>query len=46
MSKVVRAVFILIAVIVVGGGAALAMWDIPAPSAKVEKAVPDDRLQH
>jgi Flp pilus assembly protein CpaB len=39
-------VIILVAVlVVVGGGAAfLATWNIPAPSAKVEKVIPNDRL--
>ncbi|WP_370153950.1 hypothetical protein [Ferrovibrio sp.] len=37
--------FLLFLVIVVGGGAAfLATWDIPAPRAKVEKVIPADRL--
>ncbi len=42
-----RASFIAIAVlfaIVVGGGVFLATWDIPAPSERVEKVLPDDRF--
>ena len=32
-------------VLLLGGGAAfLAAWDIPAPRAKVEKVIPADRL--
>jgi hypothetical protein len=32
-------------VLLIGGGAAfLATWDIPAPRAKVEKVIPADRL--
>jgi len=35
----------LVLVLVVGGGFAfLATWDIPAPRAKVEKVIPADRL--
>jgi hypothetical protein len=45
MSTVTRFLVILVALVVVGGAAALAMWDIPAPSAKVEKVIPDDRFQ-
>jgi hypothetical protein len=41
-----RVVVLLIMIVVVGGAAALAMWEIPAPSAKVEKVIPDDRLRH
>jgi small neutral amino acid transporter SnatA (MarC family) len=37
------AIFVLLAVIV-GGGVFLATWDIPAPSARVEKVLPDDRF--
>jgi len=35
---------LLILLIVVGGGAYLAFWNIPAPSAVVEKTIPDDRF--
>jgi hypothetical protein len=35
----------LIAVFVVGGIAALSMWDIPAPTGKIEKVIPDERFQ-
>ena len=45
MSSLVRIVLVLVLLIIVGGVAALAMWDIPAPSAKVEKVIPDDRFQ-
>ncbi|MCW0232314.1 MAG: hypothetical protein OJJ21_01820 [Ferrovibrio sp.] len=35
----------LVLVLVVGGGFAfLASWDIPAPRSKVEKIIPADRL--
>ncbi|HLT77143.1 MAG TPA: hypothetical protein VKZ87_07130 [Ferrovibrio sp.] len=37
--------FIALLVLLIGGGAAfLATWDIPAPRAKVEKVIPADRL--
>lgn len=43
MKLVIALVVILIAVF---GGAALflANWDIPPPTAKVEKVIPNDRL--
>lgn len=38
-------VLVLIVLVGVGGGAVfLATWDIPAPSAPVEIAVPDERF--
>lgn len=46
MSSLARVFVVLVLLIVVGGAAALAMWEIPAPSAKVEKVIPDDRFQH
>ncbi len=42
-----RLTLVILAVVVVallGGGAFLATWDIPAPSSTVEKIVPDDRF--
>lgn len=35
----------LILILLIGGGVAfLATWDIPAPRSKVEKVIPADRL--
>jgi hypothetical protein len=45
MNTLTRVVLILLLLIIVGGTAALAMWDIPAPSRKIEKVIPDDRFQ-
>ncbi len=42
-----RASFIAIAVllaVIVGGGVFLATWEIPAPSMRLEKVLPDDRF--
>jgi hypothetical protein len=42
-----RVSFIVIAAlvaIVIGGGVFLSTWDIPAPSERVEKVLPDDRF--
>ncbi len=46
MSSLTRVVVLLLLVVVVGGTAALAMWDIPAPTTKIQKVIPDDRFQH
>ncbi|WP_199175822.1 hypothetical protein [Telmatospirillum siberiense] len=45
MSSLVRVVVVLVVVILVGGIVALSMWDIPAPSSKIEKVIPDERFQ-
>jgi len=37
-------VLILIVVIIGGFGIFLAAWDIPPPSAKIEKVIPNDRF--
>ena len=45
MKKLSTLVFVLVVASVVGGGIFLSSWDIPAPVAKVEKVVPDERFQ-
>ncbi len=35
---------LLVVIIVVGGGTFLMTWDIPPPTATVEKTIPDDRF--
>jgi hypothetical protein len=37
-------VLVLLVVIVGGFGVFLAAWDIPPPSAKIEKIIPNDRF--
>lgn len=44
MTRLTIAIFLLLLLVVIGGGIFLAMWDIPAPSAMVEKTLPDDRF--
>ena len=34
----------VIAVIVLGGAGVMMFWDFPAPTAKVEHAIPDSKL--
>lgn len=45
MSKLARLVLLVIVVAFVGVGVFLATWDIPPPSAPVEKVIPNDRLR-
>ncbi|MGB8842109.1 MAG: hypothetical protein WCC64_13695 [Aliidongia sp.] len=45
MGKVLLGAALVGIVILLGGGAFLAFWDIPAPSVKVEKVLPDARFQ-
>jgi hypothetical protein len=44
MTRFTIAIFLFLLLAVLGGGAFLAMWDIPAPSSVVEKTLPDDRF--
>ena len=44
MARLAAILGVLIVAILVAGGVVLATVDIPAPSAKVERAVPEDRL--
>jgi hypothetical protein len=44
MGKVTVALIILIALLLLGGGAFLALWNPPAPSVPVEKVIPDARF--
>ena len=44
MGRLAAILGVLIVVILLAGGVVLATVDIPAPSAKVERAVPEDRL--
>lgn len=44
MSKIAAVLVLLVLAVVAGGGVFLATFDLPPPSAKVEKVIPDDRL--
>ncbi len=44
MKNFSRLVLIAVIAILVGGGAFLATWDIPAPTTAIEKVLPDDRF--
>lgn len=45
MSKLARLILVVLVVALVGAGIFLATWDIPAPTAPVEKVIPNDRLR-
>lgn len=42
MAKLGGLLFLLLLVLALGGTAFLAIWDIPPPTAKVERTLPDD----
>ncbi|WP_163679991.1 hypothetical protein [Magnetospirillum aberrantis] len=44
MSKLAAVLVALVLAVVVGGGIFLATFDLPPPSATVEKVIPDDKL--
>ena len=44
MGKITVALVLLIALLLLGGAAFLAFWNPPAPSAPVEKVIPDARF--
>jgi hypothetical protein len=44
MSKVPYIVLIIMLLAVIGGAVFLATWDIPPPSERVEKVLPDERF--
>jgi hypothetical protein len=39
-----RVVVLVVFALVIGGAIFLATWDIPAPTATVEKVIPNDRF--
>jgi hypothetical protein len=44
MSKITGILVVLVLAVVVGGAVFLATWDLPPPTAKVEKVIPDEKL--
>jgi hypothetical protein len=44
MSRIALIIFAVVAVVLIGGVAFLSTWDIPPPTAHVEKAIPNERL--
>jgi len=41
-----RYLFLLVGLVILGGVAFLATWDMPPPTAKVEKVIPNDRFRN
>jgi hypothetical protein len=44
MGKLTIALVVIIALLVLGGGIFLALWNPPSPSSTVEKVLPDARF--
>ena len=44
MSTINRMLLVLLLVLVLGGTVFLVTWDIPPPTARIERVVPDDQL--
>lgn len=44
MLKLTFAIIVIVVLLLGGGIAYLALWDIPAPTQPVEKVIPDERL--
>ena len=44
MAKLGGLLLLMVVVLVLGGTAFLAVWDIPPPTASVERTLPDDRF--
>lgn len=44
MNMMPRTLVVLVLMVVVGGTAFLATWDPPAPTAQVERVIPNDRF--
>lgn len=44
MVWLTRVLVFLVLAVVIGGGIFLATWDMPPPSAQVEKVIPNERF--
>jgi hypothetical protein len=44
MSTISRRLLVLLLVLVLGGAMFLVTWEIPPPSGKVERVLPDDQF--
>jgi hypothetical protein len=45
VGNMAKIILILVAVVLVGGVAFLATWDMPPPTTTVEKVIPNDRFK-
>lgn len=44
MSTISRFLIVLSLVVVLGGAVFLMTWEIPAPTSRIERVIPDDQL--
>jgi hypothetical protein len=44
MGKIVLIAAAVVALLIIGGAGLLMFWDVPAPKARVEHAIPDAKL--
>jgi len=44
MGRILLMVAAVLMVVILGGGAFLMLWNVPAPTARVEKVIPDARF--
>lgn len=44
MSTLSRILLVVLVVVVLGGVTFLVTWDIPPPTARIERVIPDDQL--
>ena len=44
MSTISRVLLVAVLVVVLGGTVFLVTWDIPPPTARIERVIPDDQL--
>jgi hypothetical protein len=44
MAKLGGLLFLTLVMLLLGGGAFLAVWDIPPPISTIEQTLPDDRF--
>jgi len=44
MSTISRLLLVLLIVVVLGGVTFLATWDIPPPTAQIERVIPNEQL--
>lgn len=46
MNRFLFVLLVLVLLVVGGGMAVLATWDLPVPTGTVEKVIPDERFPH
>lgn len=46
MHNITRLIILLVILVLLGGVAFLVMWDMPAPTTRVEKTIPNASFTH